>query len=213
VAKFEDSQNDTTMLKTPSFLIMPVQRIPRYILLLRDIHKYTREASADYKLINDAIHHLDGELQRMNQEIDPTLYPRMKKVLDALDTIEGFQGDLLNQDRDLLREGPLHLKKSKKKVKCKVRRKQSYSFLFNDIFVYCSIINSDGNCSQQKYQDLATLDLRQIMSVSPEGQTNIQVMFDSQNSWILSTLATEDRDRWLKLFQRALETLKRNSKV
>jgi len=202
------------MLKTPSFLIMPVQRIPRYILLLRDIHKYTRESSVDYKLIKDAIHHLDTELQRMNQEIDPTLYPRMKKVLDALDTIEGFQGDILNQDRDLLREGPLHLKKSKKKIKSKVRRKQSYSFLFNDIFVYCSIINLDGNNSQQqKYQDLATLDLKQIASVSPEGQTNILVMFDSQNSWILSTLATEDRDRWLKLFQRALDAIKKKSDV
>jgi len=119
IAKFEDTQNETTMLKTPSFLIMPVQRIPRYILLLRDIHKYTREHSEDYNLIKEAISHLDTELQRMNKEIDPTLYPRMKKVLDTLDNIEGFQGDLFNQDRDLLREGPLHLKKSKKQLKSK----------------------------------------------------------------------------------------------
>jgi len=205
-SKFEESQAETTMLKTPSFLIMPVQRIPRYILLLRDIHKYTWESSEDYLLLKEAISNLDSELQKINSKIEPTLYPRMKKVLDALESIDGFTGDILNQDRELLREGPLHLKKSKKKTKAKekVKRKQAYSFLFNDIYLFCSII-TEGN-TNLKYLTQGMIEIKQITAIATEGQTNIQVSFESSGvtiNWILSTTTPEDRDQWLSLFQSA----------
>eukprot|EP01084_Bolivina_argentea_P237312 398855_1 len=38
-----------------AFLILPVQRVPRYILLLRDLLKNTEETSDDYGLIQEAV--------------------------------------------------------------------------------------------------------------------------------------------------------------
>eukprot|EP01124_Arcella_intermedia_P000717 TRINITY_DN10393_c0_g1_i1.p1 TRINITY_DN10393_c0_g1~~TRINITY_DN10393_c0_g1_i1.p1 ORF type:complete len:1142 (-),score=278.39 TRINITY_DN10393_c0_g1_i1:110-3535(-) len=196
ISKFEESQSETTMLKTPSFLIMPVQRIPRYILLLRDMSRYTSESTKDQTLLGEAIKFLDENMVKINANIDPSLYPRMKKVLDALESIDGFQGDLLNLNRDLLKEGPLHLKKSKKKTRIQVKKKQSYSFLFNDILIYCFITEP------QKYQEIATIDLKAITSVVPEGQSNI-VLNEPQNQWVF-TIPPEDRDTWLTHIQKSL---------
>jgi len=192
------------MLKTLSFLIMPVQRIPRYILLLRDIHKYTSESSQDYTLLTDSITHLDSELQKINAKIEPTLYPRIKKVLDALESIDGFTGEFMNLDRELLREGPLHLTMAKKKLKSKIKRKQAYSFLFNDIYLFCSIL-PEGN-SNLKYQTQVSIELKHITAIVPEGQTNIQISIELSGvpqNWILSSTTTEDRDQWLSYFQNA----------
>jgi len=181
-----------------------VQRIPRYILLLRDIQKYTCEASEDYTFLNEAILNLDSELQRINSRIEPTLYPRMRKVLDALESIDGFNGEFLNLDRELLRDGHLNLTIPKKKSKWKIKRKQAYSFLFNDIYLFCSIIPSDASAnSNLKYQTQATLEIKHITAIVPEGQTNIQITFELMGNtqiWILSATTSEDRDQWLFSF-------------
>merc|ERR1719474_1514698 len=39
------------------FLILPVQRIPRYILLLRDLKKNTAETASDYEASDDRVDH------------------------------------------------------------------------------------------------------------------------------------------------------------
>jgi len=55
-------------LDLPGFLIMPVQRLPRYGLLLRDLIKYTDSKHPDYlklieaeRLVKDATHHINEQ--------------------------------------------------------------------------------------------------------------------------------------------------------
>lgn len=38
-----------------NFLILPVQRLPRYVLLLRDLLKYTPEAHVDFEPLSKAV--------------------------------------------------------------------------------------------------------------------------------------------------------------
>eukprot|EP01084_Bolivina_argentea_P080320 145521_1 len=55
--KLDEFLKQKRMEKKPlsSFLILPVQRVPRYVLLLTDLCKNTEEKSDDYKDINDAV--------------------------------------------------------------------------------------------------------------------------------------------------------------
>ncbi len=66
-------------MKLESFLVMPIQRLPRYVLLLKvppfsflcsllipkyqELRKYTQESHPDYKFIASAI----GELERVTK--------------------------------------------------------------------------------------------------------------------------------------------------
>lgn len=52
-----------------SFLIMPVQRIPRYELLLRDLRKATPEAHKDAELIAEALARVEAVNRSINEKM------------------------------------------------------------------------------------------------------------------------------------------------
>jgi len=66
---FEMAQQQSSRLNLESFLIMPVQRIPRYLLLMRDMLKYTHKHHPDYPLLTQALSKLGTQLQEYNKGI------------------------------------------------------------------------------------------------------------------------------------------------
>lgn len=87
LTSFEEEQMNTTMLNTESFLIMPIQRLPRYVLLLRDIRKYT-PPSQEHAAIGDAISWIERTLSDLNSKIKFDA-EKTKKVLAIAESIEG----------------------------------------------------------------------------------------------------------------------------
>jgi hypothetical protein len=63
-----------------NLMIMPIQRLPRYNLLIRDLHKYTPESHSDYKNLTDAI----DVIQRLCDRIDECT----TKAIDAQAMVE-----------------------------------------------------------------------------------------------------------------------------
>lgn len=87
LTSFEEEQMNTTMLNTESFLIMPIQRLPRYVLLLRDIRKYM-PPSQEHAAIGDAIVWIERTLSDLNSKIKFDA-EKTKKVLSIAESIEG----------------------------------------------------------------------------------------------------------------------------
>lgn len=52
-----------------SFLIMPVQRIPRYLLLAKETLKHTKPEHPDYQLLTKAMEGLDGVATHINEQM------------------------------------------------------------------------------------------------------------------------------------------------
>ncbi|GAM29316.1 hypothetical protein SAMD00019534_124920 [Acytostelium subglobosum LB1] len=102
-------------------LIMPVQRIPRYIMLIHQIKKFTPLSHPDYlplTLAEDAFKKFaDGINDRKGMRI---------KVLQFEEKIIGYKEDLTAKSRYLIRDGPLRYKKTTEHV-----------FLFNDMLMVC----------------------------------------------------------------------------
>lgn len=105
------------------FLIMPVQRVPRYILLLKDILKQTEPSHPDYEDVKLAMAklqeftvHMDAEAQRSEalRIIECKLAGEVKMLQAG------------PADRRFLHEGPLHDESKQRKV---------YVFLFSDLVV------------------------------------------------------------------------------
>ncbi|ELP84638.1 Rho/RAC guanine nucleotide exchange factor, putative [Entamoeba invadens IP1] len=111
-----------------SYLIMPVQRLPRYRLLLSDLLKHTENTFVDYTNISDAVEMIKTVTMDVNErakEID-----MRAKVFKASKSILGLRDlDLNDEPRELVKEGDLI------KV-CRNGNKPRYFYLFNDVLIY-----------------------------------------------------------------------------
>ena len=87
--KFEEEQANASGLNLDSFLIMPVQRLPRYILLLRDCHKYTYRGSPDMRHLPKALDYLDKNLSEINKGISKGDIENAHQILDVEKSIDG----------------------------------------------------------------------------------------------------------------------------
>ncbi|EDR24412.1 Rho/RAC guanine nucleotide exchange factor, putative [Entamoeba dispar SAW760] len=118
----------TTNLDLRSYLIMPVQRLPRYELLLKDLLKNTKPDHPDYVALTeslDGIRAVTMEVNERTKDID-----RRAKVIKVNTMLSGLHDlQLVDPDRALVMEGQMI------KV-CKKSNKPRYFYLFNDVMVY-----------------------------------------------------------------------------
>ena len=52
-----------------SYLIMPIQRIPRYVLLLSDLLKFTDPTHPDHKNLTEAVAKVEGVARFINEKV------------------------------------------------------------------------------------------------------------------------------------------------
>jgi len=110
-----------------AFLIMPIQRIPRYRLLLEELLSHTPPGHPDYKDLQAALDKLIAVAKDVNKAItDQENRDRMIKISRKLIDLKE---DLILPSRYFIREGDLQ------KV-CRKERKPRHFFLFNDTVMY-----------------------------------------------------------------------------
>ena len=128
----ELSSNFVTQYQRPSqsigsYLIMPVQRVPRYRLLLLELYKYTPTTHADREALVGALGLVEEAAMLINETI------RSREEMDRLIRMESMfvrgQVSLAQEGRRLVKEGPL--------IKRCRNSKRTYHFhLFNDLLLY-----------------------------------------------------------------------------
>jgi hypothetical protein len=116
-------------LSLPSFLIMPVQRVPRYLLLLGDLEKNTWAHHADSKTLAKALAELRVTAAHINESV------RRQESAARMAEIHGrvfdFDGDLIQPTRVYQSELALRI------VKRNGHRKERVAVLFNDLLLLC----------------------------------------------------------------------------
>ncbi|ELP86095.1 Rho/RAC guanine nucleotide exchange factor, putative [Entamoeba invadens IP1] len=117
----------STHLDLRSYLIMPVQRLPRYQLLLVDLFKNTPKDHEDYPSISAAVDLIKKVTTDVNEKTK--ISEQKEKVTIAQNYISGLDIKLVEPNRLLVLEGSLT------KV-CKKTNKSRYFYLFNDLLLY-----------------------------------------------------------------------------
>eukprot|EP01094_Clydonella_sp_ATCC50884_P019372 TRINITY_DN3764_c0_g1_i3.p1 TRINITY_DN3764_c0_g1~~TRINITY_DN3764_c0_g1_i3.p1 ORF type:complete len:212 (+),score=57.68 TRINITY_DN3764_c0_g1_i3:528-1163(+) len=120
-------------MQLSSFLIMPIQRIPRYQMLLRELIKYTTPEHTDYKSLTGAVAQIEeiaDILDKRKKEVE-----NIESVFTVFNSISGALPLRIADPRSYIREGPI-LKAGHKKKR--------YFFLFDDVLLVC-FVNSAGN--------------------------------------------------------------------
>ena len=114
-----------------SFLITPVQRIPRYKLLLGDLLKHTPQLHPDYKELKEAFDVVSDTAIRVNQ------ISKEKEFIDKVQELTQLIQDLPENfsiqkaGRNYLKDGVCHVVYEKKFV-------PSHLILFSDVIIFCT---------------------------------------------------------------------------
>ncbi|KAL4645855.1 FYVE, RhoGEF and PH domain-containing protein 2 [Arapaima gigas] len=110
-------------------MLEPIQRIPRYEMLLKDYLKKLPEASPDQGDTRKALEIISEAAQHSNAAIADM--ERLEKLWEVY-ALLGMGEEMVDPSNRLLREGPV-LKISFRKN----TRKESHLFLFNNMLLYC----------------------------------------------------------------------------
>lgn len=163
------------MYNVESFVIMPVQRIPRYVLLLKDILKYTPKESPACLVFANAIHSIDQMLKQLNSKIDREQIEHLRRQVLIAQSIDPVI-NILSPKRRYVGETALSIKRfkvldSKKADDSRKRKsafkKSDYMFIMSDIIVFCSSLQAKTE-EQKQYSHVETVPTSELIIASNE---------------------------------------------
>ncbi|XP_069039876.1 FYVE, RhoGEF and PH domain-containing protein 1 isoform X2 [Lepisosteus oculatus] len=177
-------------------MLEPVQRIPRYELLLKDyLHRLPQDAP-DYKdaqksleLIATAAEHSNAAIRKME---------RMHKLLKVYELLGGEE-DIVNPTNELIKEGHI-LKLSAKNGTSQDR----YLILFNDRLLYCV---PKLRLIGQKFSVRARIDV-DGMELKETSSVNVPQTFlvsGKQRSLELQARTEEEKKDWMQAIQATIQ--------
>eukprot|EP00028_Trichosphaerium_sp_Am-I-7-wt_P004694 CAMPEP_0168522080 /NCGR_PEP_ID=MMETSP0405-20121227/9081_1 /TAXON_ID=498012 /ORGANISM="Trichosphaerium sp, Strain Am-I-7 wt" /LENGTH=984 /DNA_ID=CAMNT_0008543507 /DNA_START=26 /DNA_END=2980 /DNA_ORIENTATION=+ len=182
--KFRDTVEQSKIsskmkLELPDYFIMPIQRVPRYVMLIADLLKHTEEAHPDHENLIKALELLRQIASSINEGVRKWDNAKIIANLGKGANLEG----LIAPHRYLITEGVVKTEEKKKDA--------LHFFLFNDILVHIkqAFLKAGANLALAEYSLplnlvwLMKVERRNEMSVmliGPEGK-KIQL---NDNEWV-----------------------------
>ncbi|KFV09078.1 FYVE, RhoGEF and PH domain-containing protein 3, partial [Pterocles gutturalis] len=185
-------------------MLEPVQRIPRYELLLKDYLKKLPEESPDRKdaeksleLISTAANHSNAAIRKME---------KMHKLLEVYERLGGEE-DIVNPANELIKEG--HIQKLSAKNGTAQDR---YLFLFNSMVLYCvpKLRLIGQKFSVREKMDIAGL---QVQEIAKQNVAHTFSITGKKRSLELQARSEEEKREWIQVIQATIEKHKQNSET
>ena len=229
-------------LSFQAFVLAPVQRIPRYKLLLEDLLKNTPETHVDYADLKKSLDQIESVATFVNETIREQ--ESVLKMLSIQRNMSGLTQDLIQPGRRLLKQGIL--------VKiCRKTNKPRVLFLFSDILIYAAMsrtkasvaavsnfassrfVSGIGSMPSQSSSAFSTdtgspassgasfifhrqfeLEGMKIVDVkdSPLMRNCFQVQ-TTEKSFALLCQSELDKQQWMNALESAIDQLKRNKRT
>ncbi|ELU12818.1 hypothetical protein CAPTEDRAFT_186498 [Capitella teleta] len=207
----QESLSEMNGLKLNALLITPVQRIPRYKLLLTDLLANTLKDSDDYKALegmSEAVQVIGDVAAHINEHIKQQ--DNFKRVLQIQKSLSGGAAPrLLAPGRVIIKEGLL------KKVSRKAGRSHDRLFyLFSDLLMY----------TKPRLLEGTTLQTQTCCCVFPLAHCKVMRVFgNAAGQGSLFTIQCKEQsvllysdhravDEWIQVINKAIRELKENRK-
>ncbi|XP_066987803.1 FYVE, RhoGEF and PH domain-containing protein 4-like isoform X4 [Macrobrachium rosenbergii] len=190
-------------------MLSPVQRIPRYEMLIRDYLKKLPEDSPDrhdtekaLQLVSMAANHANDAMKKID---------KFEKLLEIQESLGGAV-DLVSPTRELVKEGKI--------IKISARsgdHQERYVFLLTDLLLLCSPRLMGGRVMsgpQYRLRAKYNVDNLQVLEGDNLETANTFYIRDNNKSVELYTQTKEEKELWLEaLFQAIHETYQRKSSL
>ena len=192
-SKFCDEQNQCSyfnFLPIESLLILPIQRMPRYKMLLEEILKHTEPDHPDLEQLQTAL----TKICAVNDSIDSDLkdFERRIRVQILENRFKGKVTNLVTPSRRVLREGVLR----KMEGRDVALHKALLFVLFND-----SLLFAAESASSDKLTFHNLLPFNRQFRVQLPSRIAVRNMFEvhsTNGSFMVLTQSTEQRDEWME---------------
>eukprot|EP01117_Protostelium_nocturnum_P012409 TRINITY_DN4582_c0_g1_i1.p1 TRINITY_DN4582_c0_g1~~TRINITY_DN4582_c0_g1_i1.p1 ORF type:complete len:882 (-),score=333.69 TRINITY_DN4582_c0_g1_i1:22-2667(-) len=178
------------------FLIQPVQRCPRYELLLNQLIKHTPETHPDFKGLNKALEDSQELVISANEEM------RKHEELKILHKIEGKWVNvpktfkIAELGRKKVKEGNIY------KV-CRREAKRRFFILFNDVLLY-GAHQASGSYKYSLHIDLANTKTR-VQNLQDKGDlVNAFVIRSQEKSFTVYTDTPQEKSSWISSIEAIL---------
>ncbi|XP_015186994.1 PREDICTED: FYVE, RhoGEF and PH domain-containing protein 4-like isoform X2 [Polistes dominula] len=210
VARFAAIINDIqkldecAKLSLPHHMLSPIQRLPRYELLLKDYLKNLTEENPDYEdtkkaleLVSTAANHTNEAMKKID---------KFKKLLEIQESIYDAT-DLVSATRELIKEGRI--------VKISARsgdHQDRHLFLFSDLLLLCSLRLIPGPPYRLRAKFLVE-DLQVVEGDNLETANTFYIRYENKNVE-LYTYSAAEKASWLDaLFQTMQEIMRRKASL
>eukprot|EP01103_Thecamoeba_quadrilineata_P018868 TRINITY_DN7422_c0_g1_i1.p1 TRINITY_DN7422_c0_g1~~TRINITY_DN7422_c0_g1_i1.p1 ORF type:complete len:545 (-),score=73.96 TRINITY_DN7422_c0_g1_i1:77-1711(-) len=177
--RIEDNQN----LGVHAFLIAPIQRLPRYILLLKNLQFNTPREHPDFIKLTESVQKFQQVTDHVNESIKKA--ENTMKIMELQDRFKPKR-NLMAPSRKFIREGTLH------KITTRLERTCQF-ILFNDILIYAYDVM--GYYHLKGSIVLATSWLRSLPN-SADTQNLFQIV-TTDKTYTLYTTTPEEKKSWM----------------
>lgn len=150
-------------LDLPSLLIQPVQRLPRYQLLLKELIKLSDETHVDRKNLQEAVQKITAvnvEINKRKKEMD-----NAARINSIKREISGLDADLQVPNRLFIRSGAVGFSSSRVKG-----TSHAQVYLFNDVVIVAKMLKKDSPPPfelQEKIQ-MPKIEVQDVDKSTPE---------------------------------------------
>ncbi|XP_037734543.1 FYVE, RhoGEF and PH domain-containing protein 4 isoform X3 [Chelonia mydas] len=177
-------------------MLEPVQRIPRYEMLLKDYLRKLPQDSLDWKdaeksleIISTAASHSNSAIRKMEN---------LKKLLEVYEML-GEEEDIVNPSNELIKEGQI-LKLAARNTSAQER----YLFLFNNMLLYCvpkfSLVGS-----KYSVRTRVGIDGMKIVETHNEEYPCTFQVSGKERTLELQASSEQDKEEWIKALQNTIE--------
>jgi len=177
--KEQATKNGTTPLDLLSYMISPVQRVPRYVLLLKELKRQTSPSHPEFASLGDAL----AAVQRVASVINEgqRAIENMSKLMTVQQRIIGEFETLIQPHRRLIREGVVNATYTHGMF-ATLRTRRSVFFLFSDLLLWTS----------EEFKFKGSIDLTPA-KVSPKTATSF--LIDTAQRVVTVSCDTEDETK------------------
>ncbi|XP_045879466.1 FYVE, RhoGEF and PH domain-containing protein 3 isoform X1 [Meles meles] len=185
-------------------MLEPVQRVPRYQLLLKDYLKRLpgdapdrKDAERSLELISTAANHSNAAIRKME---------KMHKLLEVYERLGGEE-DIVNPANELIKEGPIQKLSAKNGT-----AQDRHLFLFNSMILYCvpKLRLMGQKFSVREKMDISGLQVQDI--VKPNAAHTF-IITGRRRCLELQTRTEEEKKEWIQVIEATIERHKQNSQT
>ncbi|CAG8633476.1 24232_t:CDS:10 [Racocetra persica] len=181
-------------LTLQAYLIMPVQRIPKYKLLLEGLLKKTIESHPDYPNLKKALQTIKHVATFVNETIRE--HEMIISMLEIQKSLIGFDETLLIPGRTLIKRGTLM------KI-CRKNHQHREFFLFSDILIYASppgLMDNMYTFHRKFYLEDVT-----VLTVEDSAVKNAFQVLSPQKSFIIYADNQNEKESWINTIRNTQE--------
>lgn len=177
-------------------MLEPVQRIPRYEMLLKDYLRKLPPDSPDWndakkslEIISTAASHSNSAIRKMEN---------LKKLLEIYEML-GEEEDIVNPSNELIKDGQI-LKLAARNTSAQER----YLFLFNNMLLYCvpkfSLVGSKFTVRTR-----VGIDGMKIIETHNEEYPHTFQISGKERTLELQASSEQDKEEWIKALQETID--------